>query len=605
MDKHTSLQEESISMEHELDKIIRNQQIKTVFQPIISLRDGSVLGHEALSRINCETRISDTEKLFQLASQFNRLWDLELVCRKKSLETAYYYMKPPYDKKLFINVNPLVIHDKKFREGFTKEYLNTYGISPEKIVFEITERNAVKDMQSFQGVIEHYKEQRYEIAIDDAGAGYSGLNLISDICPHYIKLDMKLIRNINKDSIKYALVKSMIELSDITKISIIAEGIETEEELASLVNLGVQYGQGYFIQRPQEEILPINTQVIHLLKDFNRKKNHVYGEQMDRVYIDHICKKGMVISPCKQVEQVFDMFKDQDDLYGLCIVREDKVLGIITREKLMLKLSGRYGFSLNQKKEVTAIMDNDYLEVDYKTPISAVSYVAMERPNNKLYDFIVVTKEGKYHGIVTVKDILQKAMEIDVANAKLQSPLTGMPGNAVIEQEIIRCISEHSEYSILYLDLDNFKAYNDVYGFEKGDLIIKCLAKTIKECIGKDIFSGHIGGDDFVVILPGYHYQSIGYEIIQTFLDKVIHYYNKDDRERGFITALNRHGVTEQYPLISLTIAAVSNQTETFDNLYQLTEELAKIKKKGKQSGGNHIYHRCGELIVSCCNVCL
>ncbi len=578
-------------MEHELDKIIRNQQIKTVFQPIISLRDGSVLGHEALSRINCETRISDTEKLFQLASQFNRLWDLELVCRKKSLETAYYYMKPPYDKKLFINVNPLVIHDKKFREGFTKEYLNTYGISPEKIVFEITERNAVKDMQSFQGVIEHYKEQRYEIAIDDAGAGYSGLNLISDICPHYIKLDMKLIRNINKDSIKYALVKSMIELSDITKISIIAEGIETEEELASLVNLGVQYGQGYFIQRPQEEILPINTQVIHLLKDFNRKKNHVYGEQMDRVYIDHICKKGTVISPCKQVEQVFDMFKDQDDLYGLCIVREDKVLGIITREKLMLKLSGRYGFSLNQKKEVTAIMDNDYLEVDYKTPISAVSYVAMERPNNKLYDFIVVTKEGKYHGIVTVKDILQKAMEIDIANAKLQSPLTGMPGNAVIEQEIIRCIADKPEYSILYLDLDNFKAYNDVYGFEKGDLIIKCLAKTIKECVGKHSFAGHIGGDDFVIILSNYNYNFVGERIITMFSEKVYHYYNEADRKNGYISTINRHGIVEQFPLISLTVAVVTNENQCYENLYQLTEKLAKVKKKGKQVEGNSIYY--------------
>lgn len=577
-------------MEQELDKIIKNQYIRTVFQPIISLRDGNILGHEALSRIDCESKICDTEQLFQLASKYNRLWDLELVCRKKSLEMAFHYMKPPYDKKLFINVNPLVIHDKKFKEGFTKEYLNTYRISPENIVFEITERNAVKDMESFQRVIEHYKEQRYEIAIDDAGAGYSGLNLISDICPHYLKLDMKLIRNIHKDRIKYALVKSMIELSDITKISIIAEGIESEDELGALVNLGVQYGQGYFIQKPNEEVIPINQEVINLLRDMNRKKNHVYGEQMDRVYIDHISKRGTAIPPTKKVEQVFDMFRSQDDLYGLCVVQDEKVLGILTRDKLMLKLSGRYGFSLNQKKEITAVMDNEYLEVDYQTPISAVSYVAMERPNNKLYDFIVVTKEGKYHGIVTVKDILQKAMEIDVANAKLQSPLTGMPGNAVIEQQIIRCITERRKYCVMYLDMDNFKAYNDVYGFEKGDLVIKCLAKTIREIAGSRIFSGHIGGDDFVIILPDYNYREIGEAIISCFSDNIHYFYNKEDVDNGYITAINRHGYTERFPLISLTIAVVSNEYETYDNLYQLTEKLAQIKKMGKLIEGNSIY---------------
>lgn len=106
-------------LKQELDYIIENKQIKSVFQPIISLKDAQVLGHEALSRISCQSMIRDTEELFRFAGKFNRLWDLELMCRVKSLEAAYIQMKPPYNKKLFVNVNPQIMHDKKFQDGFT------------------------------------------------------------------------------------------------------------------------------------------------------------------------------------------------------------------------------------------------------------------------------------------------------------------------------------------------------------------------------------------------------------------------------------------------------------------------------------------------------
>ncbi len=237
----------------QLDEIITGQHLKTVFQPIVSLRDGSVIGHEALSRITCESDIANPEQLFQIAGESSRLWDLELLCRTIALHTAYHKMQPPYDKKLFLNVNPNIMHDTKFKQGFTKEYLEQYGITPESIIFEITERNSVADMVGFKGTIAHYKDQNYKIAVDDAGAGYSGLNLISDINPHFIKLDMQLIRNIDSDNMKSALVRSMVELSHISNISLIAEGVETKEELITLINLGVQYAQGYFFQKPSDQ----------------------------------------------------------------------------------------------------------------------------------------------------------------------------------------------------------------------------------------------------------------------------------------------------------------------------------------------------------------
>jgi EAL domain-containing protein (putative c-di-GMP-specific phosphodiesterase class I) len=397
-------------VKQELDYIIENKQIKSVFQPIISLKDGKVLGHEALSRVTCTTMISNTEELFRLAGEYNRLWDLELLCRVQSLEAAYIQMKPPYDKKLFVNVNPKIMHDKKFRDGFTIEYLKKYNITPENIIFEITEREAINDMESFLVVIDHYKKQHYRIAIDDAGAGYSGLNLISDIHPHYLKLDMKLVRNIDKDSLKYVLVKSLIEFSQFTNIGLIAEGIETKEELKALIELGVPFGQGYFIQRPDEVMKDIDPQIVKYIQDANQKKTNNQGTKLSKLSIENISKVTKSISPYTKVEQVFDEFREDPYINGMCIVRDGRVLGMVTRENLVQKLSGRYGFSLYQRKEITTIMDNDFLEVDYQTPVNTVSYLAMERESNKLYDMIVVTKDGKYFGTVTIKDLLQKTM---------------------------------------------------------------------------------------------------------------------------------------------------------------------------------------------------
>lgn len=103
------------------DNIIRHKQIRTVFQPILSLRDGSVLGHEALSRISVKSNIDSTEMLFALAENINRLWELELLCRTTALETAYKFKHHPYNQKLFINVNPNIMHDEMFMKGFRRD----------------------------------------------------------------------------------------------------------------------------------------------------------------------------------------------------------------------------------------------------------------------------------------------------------------------------------------------------------------------------------------------------------------------------------------------------------------------------------------------------
>ena len=156
------------------------------------------------------------------------------------------------------------------------------------------------------------------------------------------------------------------------------------------------------------------------------------------------------------------------------------------------------------------------------------------------------------------------------------SPLTGLPGNVQIHAELKKRLSNKEEFAVLYLDLDNFKAYNDVYGFLKGDKIIQFTARTILQCVHKyfteNAFIGHIGGDDFVAIIPTTEVNDICQEIIATFDKEVSQFFTPEDLEKGYIEVANRKGIMEQFTLTSISIGAVIVENDRFENILEIGE---------------------------------
>ena len=171
------------------------------------------------------------------------------------------------------------------------------------------------------------------------------------------------------------------------------------------------------------------------------------------------------------------------------------------------------------------------------------------------------------------------------------SPLTGLPGNVQIHAELKKRIVKKEPFSVLYLDLDNFKAYNDVYGFLKGDEIIEFTAETILNCIHNsefsDTFVGHIGGDDFVAIIPGIESENICQNILAYFEKHVDRYFTEDDLEKGYIEVANRKGIMEQFPLTSLSIGVVVADPGRFHNILEIGEVGAQVKHVAKSVMGS------------------
>ncbi len=171
------------------------------------------------------------------------------------------------------------------------------------------------------------------------------------------------------------------------------------------------------------------------------------------------------------------------------------------------------------------------------------------------------------------------------------SPLTGLPGNVQIQTELKKRIIKKEEFAVLYFDLDNFKAYNDLYGFTKGDEIIKFTAKTIAKNISeancKNSFVGHIGGDDFVALVSKTDYEAICKNVIKEFDKNVQEYFTKEDAKRGYLEVANRRGIIEQFPLTSISIGVVAVDKGRFDSILEIGEIGAQVKHIAKTKMGS------------------
>lgn len=202
-------------------------------------------------------------------------------------------------------------------------------------------------------------------------------------------------------------------------------------------------------------------------------------------------------------------------------------------------------------------------------------------------EYIISSEASDRYIYYTIKNIT-RLMSVN----RTVSPLTGLPGNVQIQTELKKRLLRKETFQVLYLDLDNFKAYNDVYGFLKGDEIIKLTAKIITKNIhtleDSDVFVGHIGGDDFVAIVDeNVNYEEICQNIIAEFDTEILKYFNDIDIERGYIEVSNRRGQIEEFPLTSISIGVVVADKKRFSNILEISEVGAQVKHLAKTTIGS------------------
>ena len=234
----------------ELSRMIFQGGVRAVFHPIVRLADGEVIGHEALTRPVGGVSFDSVEELFAFAESTDLIMDFERLCRRTAVVGA---ATTPALGLLFLNASARAVEDPEWAAGGMDEILKKSGLAPHDVVVEITERVAIVRHDEFQTALKTFKDRGYRVAVDDMGAGYASLQSLASIEPDFLKFDTSLVRDIDHSSIKRSLLLSLRQLADKIKARVIAEGIEREEELQTLIDLGIELGQGFLFHRPQED----------------------------------------------------------------------------------------------------------------------------------------------------------------------------------------------------------------------------------------------------------------------------------------------------------------------------------------------------------------
>ncbi|WP_453991848.1 EAL domain-containing protein [Bacillus nitroreducens] len=243
--------------DEDLKKLMHKSKIKTVFQPILSLETGATIGYEILNRPEATECFPTTETFYNYVGNSSSVFQVEQFLRNLSIERfaeQIKHIKNEGNQLVFLNIQTQVLADPSWRSGITMKLLEKYNLSPNQIVLELTEKQSVINYNQFKKIIEHYRQQGFRIAVDDAGTGYNSLKTLVYLKPEFIKLDKSLIRDIYQHRENQHLVELLVKYAMQVGTKIIAEGIETEQELEYLQGYGVHMGQGYGLGKPMPEL---------------------------------------------------------------------------------------------------------------------------------------------------------------------------------------------------------------------------------------------------------------------------------------------------------------------------------------------------------------
>lgn len=573
----------------ELDRIMAEGLLHTVFQPILGFHARSYLGFEALTRGPAGSPLESPLALFEAAAAYGLTMELERVCREQSLRA---FVSSGLTGKLFLNVSPQCLGDPTLLNGETLQLLRSLGLTPGNVVIEITENQKITDFDAARGLLGHYRSLGFETAIDDLGEGFSNLRLWTELHPQYVKIDRHFINGIGENALKFQLVRSIHAMAEACAVHIIAEGIETEAEFAMVRDLGIAYGQGYFIARPQAS--PDAVPSAEVAQALAHGKISIFpGMQSPRALATArtVLRQVEPVAPETPNDAVFARLESQPDEHAVPVVKDGIPVGLINRYNLIDRFARPYRRELYGRRPCSQFMDASPLVVDHAVSVQELGRLLSRSARHHLADGFIVTEHGRYIGVGHSHDLMALITEMQIRAARYANPLTQLPGNVPLDEHIARLLEGSVRFAAAYCDLDRFKPFNDVYGYRCGDDMIRILADTLLAHSDEGLdFVGHIGGDDFLVLFQSADWHGRCERILAHFDERTRPLYSAGDLARGGILTEDRRGQQVLQPLPSLSIGVVPVEPGSYHSHHEISGAAAEAKKQAKKETHSSLF---------------
>ncbi len=594
------------------------------FQPKFAIADRAITGMEALVRWNRPgIGMIPPDRFIPVAEENGMIiklgeWVLRGACRQNR---AWQEQGLP-ELRVSVNISARQVRDNGFVAMVTS-VLGETGLSPCHLELELTESVVMSNADDIVYKLLQLKELGVRIAVDDFGTGYSSLSYLKHLPIDVLKIDRSFVMDIVSDPDDAAIVTAVIAMAHSLNLRVIAEGVETGEQLAFLGERSCDEAQGYYFAKPLEAALfeefircgsdtaeaggvvrdagakaaptPAMNLPFHQAPPGGDGADPSATTAMDR--IGDISTPTAPVHPGDNLNRVLKRFQTDKDLLVLPVVDNGQVEGIVNRSTFLEEhVIGRHGFGfhINHSKKIRDLMSPVALTLEADTPIEDAALAIQTLETGFRADNMCVTRHGLYAGIVDVNRFINAITEINLTLAKGANPLTGLPGNESIQRVINDNLSSGKPFDIAYIDIDNFKPYNDYYGFQKGDVVIKALAEVIVAVVeGSDCrasgFYGHIGGDDFILISSPNSADALANGIIGEFEGHLAVFHGERDYRAGGYSAVNRKGQEETFGLLSLSIGILNTLLMPVASYAQLASLATEVKTAAKRQPGSSV----------------
>ena len=576
-----------------LARLMHEGGLHCVFQPLADLREGSIYAHEALIRGPQGSPLHTPDALLAQARREHILQDFELLCVFTALQQ---WGAQGAQGRLFVNISAdALVHGVAFIGPLMLgQAVRSFGMHARMLVLEITEHDRVTDMPELRAAIKAVHACGARLALDDFGDGRSSLRLWSEVKPDFVKIDKYFIHDISNHPENLQMLQAIKGIAQVYGTQLIAEGIETQDDLRALRDLDIPYGQGWLLGRPAP--LPRDS-VERLAQEVMQDRRVAVLPHLGQTARPGILRSLMVVqapcaSPGTSNDAVATLFHQHPDLHALPVVEGTRPVALINRQQFMNHYATLYFREVHGRKPCLTFANTAPRVVELDCDVDQLVGILTSQDQRYLNDGYIVTDNGRYLGLGTGDQLVRAVTDIRIEAARHANPLTFLPGNIPISLHMQRLLDNGSEFVACYADLNNFKPFNDHYGYWRGDQMIRLVARlATAHCDARRDFVGHVGGDDFMLIFQSGNWLQRCKNIVDEFAREALTLFDEPARQAGGIRAEDRHGITRFFPCTTLAMGAVRITPGRFRHAEEVANLAAMAKHEAKQAGTGVVLH--------------
>lgn len=615
---------ERLSIESGLLHAMDEGEFFLCYQPKMDINGADIVGMEALVRWQRPGHgVIPPDRFIPVAEENGLIVRLGTYVLREACRQNKAWQDAGLPKLMVaVNLSARQLRDNAI-VAIVVEILAETGLDPHYLELELTESALMGDSSDTVCKLLRLKEMGISISVDDFGTGYSSLSYLKHLPIDTLKVDRSFVRDIVNDPDDAAIVDAIVAMALSLKLNVIAEGVETREQLDFLRQRNCQQVQGYYFAKPLDnqqfeafiqqskslgdmsvstpDVSPCMTGAATLPVGESSLQHEADSNPLPAVttaeYIGDIAIPVLPAHPGDNLAAVLKRFQSEPPLLVLPVVDDGHAVGIINRstflEEHIIGMNG-FAFHINHAKKMRDLMAPVTLSLETAVTVRDAAQAIQSQELDVRVDNICVTRNGIYHGVVDVNRFISAITDINLLLAKGANPLTGLPGNESIQREINKRLTTRAGFDIAYIDIDNFKPYNDYYGFQRGDVVIKTIGEIITAVIrgaGTEFscFCGHIGGDDFIIITGAHHSEYISSQVIQGLEEHLRLFHGEKDFSAGHYSAINRKGEEETFGLLSISIGIVNTSLTPVSSYAELASISTEVKKAAKKLPGSSV----------------